>query len=375
MEPGRNAGKPTINKMTGRERWLNTFHFKPVDRPVQMEFGYWDETFTEWHKQGWPESIKSHDAGHAYFGLDLRWDLNTPNGLEPWFEKKLIRETAEYRDWQNGDGQVWRARADKQHDTIPQFLSYPIRDRATWNEFKKRLDPNSPGRFPNVAELRAKHEKRDYPISIGAGSLFGRIRDWMGFEEACMLPHLDPVLFEEMVEHVCNLYCAVLERFLPVLQFDCASMWEDMAFKQGPMVSPEHFKKFLSPRYRRITDLLHKHGVDIVYLDCDGNIDDLVPLWLEAGVNVMYPLEVAHGSDAVKFRKLYGRDVLLMGGVNKRELAKDHASIDAELERLRPVVEEGGFVAHVDHRCPPDVSLANYIYYMQQKVKVFGMSK
>jgi uroporphyrinogen decarboxylase len=176
-----------------------------------------------------------------------------------------------------------------------------------------------------------------------------------------------------MVEHLCALFCTVLERWLPVLEFDYVSMWEDMCFRQGPMMNPEHFERFLVPRYRRITDVCRKHGVDIIYLDCDGNIDVLVPLWLAAGVNGMFPLEVACGSDPVKYRREYGHDVLLLGGVNKRELSRDRAAIDAELERLRPTVEDGGFAPHIDHRCPPDIPLANYIYYLQRKVEVFGM--
>jgi len=372
-QPGRNAGKATKNSLSNRQRWLNTYHFRPVDRPFNIEFGFWAETFITWHAQGWPKEITTHDAGHAYFGLDYKSDLGTPNKLIPPFENKVLRQDGEYLEYQNAEGQVVRVKTDE-HDSIPHFVSFPVRERADWNELKKRLDRNDSRRCPNPAALHARFDRRDYPLGISGGSLFGWIRDWMGFENACMLPHLDPAWFEEMVEHLCDLSCSVLERFLPVLQFDYCYMWEDMAFKQGPMMNPEHFERFLVPRYRRITDLCRKHGVDIIYLDCDGSIDVLVPLWLKAGVNGMFPLEMACGSDPVKYRKLYGHDVLLLGGVNKRELSKDHAAIDAELERLRPVVEDGGFVPHVDHRCPPDISLSNYIYYLERKVKVFGMA-
>ena len=55
--------------------------------------------------------------------------------------------------------------------------------------------------------------------------------------------------------------------------FDGCSMWEDMAYNAGPLLSPVHFKKYLVPQYRRIADLLHSYGVDVIWLDCDGNIE------------------------------------------------------------------------------------------------------
>jgi len=371
---GENAGKARINEMTGRERWLKSFHFEPVDRPVNIEFGYWEETLPIWQKSGLPEEVDTHEKGHRYFGLDFHAGAPTPNGLIPHFEHKVIAEGDGYRDVQQGDGSVIREHAGITTSTIPEHLSYPVSDRDSWNEFKKRLDPDDPARFPDAEKLKERFAERDYPLGVGAGSLFGWVRDWMGFENACMVPHLDPVLFEEMMERICDVICAVLERMLPVLQFDYAAMWEDMCFNAGPMMNPEHFDRFCVPRYRRISELCHKHGVDIIYTDCDGNIDALVPYWLKAGINGMFPLEMAGGSDPVKYRKEYGHDVLLFGGVNKRELAKGREAIDAELERLRPVVEDGGFAPHCDHRCPPDVSLENYIYYMERKVEVFGMA-
>jgi uroporphyrinogen decarboxylase len=160
---------------------------------------------------------------------------------------------------------------------------------------------------------------------------------------------------------------------LEQVQFDAASMWEDMAFKAGPMISPKLFAEMLVPRYKRITSLLRQHGVDVIYLDCDGNINQLVGLWLEAGVNCMFPLEQRGGSDPIPMRERYGRQVLLMGGVDKTQLIEGKAAIRAEVNRLEKLVVDGGFVPHVDHRVPPDVTLENYRYYLEVKRKAFGI--
>ena len=66
-------------------------------------------------------------------------------------------------------------------------------------------------------------------------------------------------------------------------------------------------------------------------------------------------------------REKYGRKVLLHGGVDKMALLKGPKAIEQELLRIKPVVEEGGFVPHVDHRCPADVTLENYKFYLKLK--------
>jgi uroporphyrinogen decarboxylase len=86
----------------------------------------------------------------------------------------------------------------------------------------------------------------------------------------------------------------------------------------------------------------------------------------------MFPLEVAGGTDPVAIREKYGRKVLLHGGVDKMALLKGPKGIERELLRIRPVVEEGGFVPHVDHRCPADVTLENYKFYLKLKRQMFS---
>ena len=72
------------------------------------------------------------------------------------------------------------------------------------------------------------------------------------------------------------------------------------------------------------------------------------------------PLEIASGTDPYELRRLYGDRVLLKGGIDKRALIAGREAIDAEIARLEPLVRDGGYVPHVDHRVPPDVSFDNY---------------
>ena len=146
-----------------------------------------------------------------------------------------------------------------------------------------------------------------------------------------------------------------------------------MAYKAGPLVNPRLFRDKLGPHYRRITDVLHQHGITIVSLDCDGVIDKLIPTWLENGVNTMFPIEVGTwNASLAPWRERFGRDLLGVGGVDKRIFGKDRAAVDAEIERQRGLVELGGYVPCPDHRIPGDARWELVQYYCQRMRETFG---
>jgi uroporphyrinogen decarboxylase len=189
-----------------------------------------------------------------------------------------------------------------------------------------------------------------------------------------MLIYDDSALFEEMVVTLAD---CIIESITPALEsgvkFEYAHFWEDMCYRAGPLLSPKVFEKVLVPNYRRITSLLKSYGTDIVVLDCDGDITKLVPLWLEAGVNCLMPIEVGvWGADPIKMRTQFGRELRMIGGFDKRILALGPEKITQEIERLGQVVEDGGYIPLPDHKVPPDVSLSNYVHYLREARRVWG---
>jgi uroporphyrinogen decarboxylase len=206
-----------------------------------------------------------------------------------------------------------------------------------------------------------------------AGSLFGWIRNWMGVEGVSYLVYDDPALFHEMVETLADCVIAVYRRAFELgARFEMVSIWEDMCYSSGPLLSPDVFAKVLVPQYRHIVELFQQNGVDVIMVDCDGKIDELIPLWLEAGVNCMFPIEVGTWkADPVRLRKQYGKELLMMGGFDKRILARDQAQIEAEVHRLAPLVDEGGFIPFCDHHVPPEVPLENYHFYLNTARRIW----
>jgi uroporphyrinogen decarboxylase len=177
-----------------------------------------------------------------------------------------------------------------------------------------------------------------------------------GLEGSCYLLVDDEVLFDEIVETVADLCYRKTKYILEAgARFDFGHFWEDISFKNGPLVSPCVFHEKVGPHYRRITDLLAQHVIDIVSVDRDGDIGALIPTWIENGVNTMFPIEVGTwGANLAPWRKEYGEQLRGVGGTNKNAFSRDRAAVNAELERLRPLVDLGGYIPCPDHRLAPD---------------------
>ena len=361
--------------MNARERFHATMHYLPRDRCPIYDFGFWKETLVLWEEQGFPAG----GAPELFFGMDSPWrHCGGKEGLCPAFPVEVLEDKGDTEVVRQNDGVV--VERGKFMGSIPRHLSHALRDRDSWEkEFKPRFRPDSLQRFPNEEIWRQRvaewtRPDRPYPLAIGCGSLFGQTRNWMGIERISEILYDDRRLFDEIVETRADVALAVIIKTLEAgVRPEAAAFWEDMCYKAGPLLSPKVFKETLVPNYKRITQELRRHGVDIVWVDCDGNVELLAPLWLEAGVNTMFPLEVGTWkADPCQYRRRYGRDMRIIGGFSKRILASTPDAIAREIDRLAPLVEEGGFIPLCDHRVPPDVPLRNYIFYIEQAKRVWG---
>ncbi len=362
--------------MTSQERFYRCFHYQPVDHVVDMEFGYWDEVHTLWEREGLPSGLDTHEKMELYFGLERRYRPPVNVLLEPEFEREEAGVRDGYRYYYDADRVLCRV-PDGGGTTMPEHLEYALKSRRDWETiFKPRLDPDTPGRYPEdlAAHMDSVLEKGYMPW-LYVGSLFGRLRNFAGFQEICYMLYDDPDLVDEIIGHMADLTCEILERTLPSIEGKIliGHFWEDICFRSGPMISPAFFADRIVPRYRQITQVMRRFGIDTVIVDCDGWIGPLVDGWLDSGVNIMFPLERAADSDPVKLRERFGSRLLLLGGIDKRMIAQGGDGLVRALEYLAPLVEEGGYVPHCDHLCPADVTLEKYRFYLSKKREIFGM--
>ena len=348
--------------MDARERFLATAHYGERDRLFHWEMGPYEETLKRWHTEGLPE-----DSDWSYFGAYDRMEgVPVNSGLCPAFERETIEEVADYEIYRDSDGVIKKKLKDVPPPAMPQYLEYPLKGRQDWPQFRKRLNPDSPARFPvHWESIKKQYRDRDFPLGIWCGSLYGWLRNWMGVEGISLAVYDDPAFVEQAAGEVADCILGVLEKALEGVQYDYAQFWEDMAYKTASLISPAHYRRLFLPHYRRITDRLHSAGVDVLLLDSDGNVEELIPCWLDVGINFIYPMEVAAGMDVTALRKKFGKDLRIAGGMDKRILASDRTAIKRMVEERVPLMREGGYIPGCDHAMPPDIPWQNYLYYRE----------
>lgn len=348
--------------MNDRERFLATMNYEPRDRCPWWEMWYWKDTLDRWYEQGLPEDVHLEE----HFGVDRRETVGVSVALAPGFKRETLEETDEYEIFRRTDGVVCRQFKGDRAGRMPQWLSFPMATRHDWETvIKPRLNPLSPCRYPlHWEEKKQIWAHRDYPLAISGGSIFGWIRNWMGLEGICHALYDDPEWVHEMMDYIAEFIVATVHRAVEEVDIDYVNMWEDMAYKAGPLISPRMFRDFMLEPYKKVTSTFHEHGIHLIFVDSDGDSEPLIPLWLEGGVTGNYPLERAAGMDPVGLRQRYGQSLRLIGGIDKRAMKAGPAEIDAELSQVVPLVQDGGYIPWCDHLVPPDVPLDHYLYYL-----------
>jgi hypothetical protein len=167
-----------------------------------------------------------------------------------------------------------------------------------------------------------------------------------------------------MVEFWTEFIAGILERICAHYPLDRVLMSEDMAYKEHPMISPAMTRRFIGPAYDRWVSIVRGTGCRIVDVDSDGHVGELIPVWIDCGINVCCPMEVAAGNDIAAFRAKFGRAMAYTGGIDKRAIAKGGCAIEEELERrIPPLFAEGGYIPGCDHGVPPDISWPRFVEY------------
>ena len=373
--------------MNNRQRVNAILHYQPYDRMPVASFGYWEETLDKWAAEG---HIRREDAEEyrqkgdgspadqrimAKLGFDINWGgaQGGCTGLFPAFESEILEQCADgSKVIRDSNGLIVRVNDDIV--SIPAVIGTSLKDREAWETLylprlqycEARIDD------AHFQRLRQEDAVREQPLGLYLGSLYGFIRDMLGVENLAYLAVDDEDLYVEIIDTVAELSYRLAERILSYgIGFDYAHFWEDICFKNGPLVNPAVFDACVGKHYRRITDLVRAHGIDIISLDCDGCIDLLAPIWLKNGVNTMFPIEVGTWNASIqKWRDQYGRDLRGVGGMDKRVFAHDRAAVDAEVQRLKRLVVLGGYIPCPDHRIAPDAKFELVQYYCDQFRKV-----
>jgi uroporphyrinogen decarboxylase len=353
-----------------------------VDRVPDLEFGYWPQTIRRWLKEGLPAEMETEKNAmfsgklDRFFGFDVdeAAGINLRTGMSPLLPEEIIERRAGSVVMRDAGGVVAeRFLNDADDSSIPHYIRFPVETPADWARMKEHFRFDDPVRVIPDDEIAAVRQAAGCKmVQAGGHGFYGQLRAWMGMENLSYAFYEQPAMVHEMVEHWAELVARQIERLPPDVPLDLLSWWEDMASKNGPLAGPNLFREFLQPGYHRVMEAARRRGCVLSVVDCDGNPHDIVANWMEEGVNIMFPLEVAAGVDPYAWRREFGRELRLKGGIAKRPLVEGGRAIDRELERIRPLLEQGGYIPHLDHLVPPDIPYAHYVEYLEKKRRLIG---
>lgn len=365
--------------MNFRENILAALRYQPYEKLPVVSFGYWEETLDKWAAEGYVTAEEAE--GYRRFGdnspadrsvmkklgFDFNWNscFSTNVLLDPPFETEVLEVYSDgSRKIRDSLGLICKEKPGV--TSIPAMLGTSLCDRVSWETLYRERFRMHAGRINfDVLKQIPPPSERDIPIGLHVGSLMGNMRNILGVEGMSYLYADDETLYREIVDTMCGLCYDCAETVLKTgVSFDYAHFWEDVCFKNGPLISPAVAEELFGPWYRKITALLRHYGVDIVSLDCDGKIDALLPVWLENGVNTMFPIEVGTWNASIApWRERFGREIRGVGGMNKTIFSQDREAVDREVERLRALVRLGGYIPCPDHRIAPDAKFELVQYY------------
>jgi len=398
--------------MTPRERFLKTLDFGVPDAAWTRAYAFvWLETEAVWRTQGYEGPVLGwHGEGlPRRFGLDELVRVDPWYGPVPEFELEVIEEDAKTRLYINHEGILMRELKEHTDTSMPQFVKFPVESREEFEDFaSSRLALNADQRFPaewkekvasgslhavaGAANLKAGGGgPGDAAAAAGAGTgngaatgdqprlcwadrwggFFGSLRNMLGLEGLCRAFYDDPALVDRMMEERADSIIRITAEVLKHTRVDVFWYWEDMAYNHASLIDPRMFRRFAFKHYARVNAWLRAQGIRHIGLDSDGNISELIPIWVDAGLTHLWPFEVQSGMDVLKVRETYGRSLAMVGGIDKRALALGTEAIHREIDRVMPIVEQGGYIPELDHSVPPNVSwqaFGEYVRYLKQRL-------
>jgi len=346
----------------GRDEYLDHMTFQRNDRPLFTEiFGPIIGLKEEWEEQGaTPEEL---DFSAFPYRCEARGGIPVKTGRLGGYPEVLLDETDEHRTWRDGLGRTMKL--TKLTSTLPLPQDYPVKNMDDWLKIKPWYQFSEERLAGNWREVAEEHRRNDKVVTVGIPGGFDEPRQLMGEEELCLAYYEQPELIHDILETIGDMAFRVLEKVSAEVRVDMLYVHEDMAGKTGPLVGSTQIREFVLPYYRKVWDLLHDRGTRLFDQDSDGDMNPLIDVFLDAGVNCMHPMEPAANMDIVKIREKYGKRLAFYGGIDKHVLRRPKEEILKELEyKIPPMVKTGGCVLALDHRVPNGTPLENYRFYI-----------
>lgn len=365
--------------MNGRERVKTILNFGIPDR-IGIFDAPWPETIARWHKEGLPQETSPHE----YFGFDVDYCiyLNTSFMLQ----EEVLKENKEFVVFRNDCGTIekyWRKKTG-----VPFVLDYPVKNDNDWLKYKPLLKPAleriSLRRWGDYAlpEERIFRKKiiswedtfnkykdvrdRNRFIFFCVPGPFETINRFIRTEELYLMLIQSTQLLQDMfftiTELIIKSFHLLKEKNMEV---DGIFFSDDIAYKNAMLFSPKIYYQLFLPCYQEICTFFKREGLTLSF-HTDGNLNEALPLLLEAGITAIQPLEAKAGNDVGELKSKYGDNLVFIGNIDVTKMDGNKKIIEEEIKnKILPAKENGGYIFHSDHSVPPSVSFDNYKYIME----------
>jgi uroporphyrinogen decarboxylase len=350
--------------MTGRERVLKALHFEEPDQIAMLD-APWGTTIERWCNEGLPRDVGVGDYfGYCFAGFGTDTSFRFP--------AELIEETDEYRIDRDANGAVrrnWKAKT-----STPECIDFLIKTPEDWEEHKPRL-AFAPDRVDLEAgrnAMKAAREKGHFFYFTG-GFGYDKTQGIVGSERLLMAMATDPGWVGDMLMTSGQMVVEAAKYCLDNgLEFDGAWVYNDMGYRNASLFSPAMYRALQMPADQLVYGFFHEVGYKCILHSC-GNVREIVPDMIEAGLDCLQPLEVKAGMDLIELKRNFHGKLALMGGIDVRAMAaEDPARIEEEIATKIPVAKAGGgYIYHSDHSVPDNISFERYSYVMDL-VKEYG---
>lgn len=373
--------------MNTRDRYLQTMLFQNPDKIPLSPGGPRESTLAAWHQQGLSENADYFTVALGELGISqdacLRWyGLGCNSKMIPEFESQILaHKDGHYiiRDWMGAVTEISDRYDESYLRNAKDFVTrrwhrFPVESREDWEQMKPRYDANNPARLPADLAVKAGFARsRGCVLTETFNGVFWQLREWCGLENLCILMVEDPDFVIEMSAFWGDYILSLIKQLTEKIRPDRILISEDMAYKAHSMISPAMTRQFILPQYHKWLPVLKACGCQVVELDSDGCIDELIPIWIEAGINCCSPIEVAAHCDILEYRRLYGKQMAYMQGIDKRLIAKGGQVLEQHITAIVPTLFiDGGYIPGCDHGVPPDISWQNYLDFTRLLAKHSG---
>lgn len=345
--------------MNSRERFFATVNREHVDRPAAW--------------LGMPD-IKAQPALFDYYGVKSFHELKLAVGddfyaIEVPYQSPTASAIYAAFDWYM-DGNV-----DAEERTLTADGCFKDAEEIEDLDFFEWPDPAD---YIDVEECRRRAEmapKDKVRMAMCWSAHFQDTCASFGMETALMNMLANPEIYEAVDEKIVNFYLKANEIFFEATKgkLDAVLIGNDMGSQRGLMLSPQCVRDFIIPGCRKLVEQAHSYGLKVIYHSC-GSIVDVIPDLIEAGVDVVHPIQaLAAGMEPHNLKEKFDGRVSFCGGVDTQDLLVNGTPemVRQKVKELRTIFPTGLIISPSHEAVMQDVPPANIHALFEEAQKIY----